>query len=146
VARADGLDRVTPLCPHGTTLTPSDDLPAKGWFPVSTLPMRGRGSSPVAYQLVWSGKTVLISGTVPIKVNQEAGVALFDDFLKGRGDVSAYLETLGRFRDSKPDLWLPSVPTDGQNANLYDHDWERTLDDNRVGIEMNRHLLHPARP
>jgi glyoxylase-like metal-dependent hydrolase (beta-lactamase superfamily II) len=146
VAPADGITRAAALCPPGTTVVPADELPAKGWFPVSTLPLGGRGTSPVAYRVTWSGKTVLIAGMIPIKVKQEAGVALFDDFQKGRGDAHTYLETLARLRDTKPDLWLPAVPTDGQNANLYDQDWERTLDENRFGIELNRHLLNPPRP
>ena len=30
-----------------------------------------------------------------------------------------------------PDLWLPSQPVNGQNANLYDNDWKKILDGNR---------------
>jgi hypothetical protein len=30
-----------------------------------------------------------------------------------------------------PDLWLPAVPVHGQNANLYDDDWARVLEQNR---------------
>jgi hypothetical protein len=28
------------------------------------------------------------------------------------------------------DLWLPAVPTHGQNANLYDPDWNREIEEN----------------
>jgi hypothetical protein len=35
-----------------------------------------------------------------------------------------------------PDLWLPAVPVHGQNANLYDRDWENVLGQNRQLARM----------
>jgi hypothetical protein len=31
--------------------------------------------------------------------------------------------------DVTPDLWLPAVPTDRQNANVYDAEWREILED-----------------
>ena len=120
----------------------ADQLPGKGWFPVSPILLDGRGEGPIAYRFPWSGKTVLCTGRIPIKIDQEAGVALFADFQNGNGDVTGYLESLARLASVKPDLWLPAVPTNGQNANLYDTDWTRLLDDNRTGILRNRGALN----
>ena len=45
---------------------------------------------------------------------------------------------LRRLADLRPDLWLPAFPAEAQNANLYDHDWEEVLVENR--------RLFPAAP
>ena len=141
VAPASGLHRVKEICPPGTTILPAEDLPGRGWFPVTPIALRGRGSAPVAYHLPWEGKSVLFSGRIPTKINQETGIALFDDFRNGRGDLRGYLGSLDLLRGRKPDLWLPAAPTEGQNANLYDDQWDRVLDDLRLGIEQNRGAL-----
>jgi hypothetical protein len=50
----------------------------------------------------------------------------------GPGDRAAeYLKALETLATVKPDLWLPAVPVHGQNANLYDRDWEDVLAENR---------------
>jgi hypothetical protein len=81
---------------------------------------------------------------MPIRINQEAGVKLFSDFRESRGSVSDYVNSLVRLRERTPDLWLPAAPTDGQNANLYDDEWERVIIDNLYGIRSNVHLLGPS--
>ena len=51
-----------------------------------------------------------------------------------RGPTLDYLVSVYRLGETKPDLWLPAVPVDGQNANLYDTEWHDILADNyRVG-------------
>jgi glyoxylase-like metal-dependent hydrolase (beta-lactamase superfamily II) len=132
VAPPEGLRPLREACPAGTTVLSADDLPKLGGFDVRPVPLSGRGLAPIAYRLRWAGKTVLFSGRIPIKVNHDAGVDLFSDFLESRGDVQDYLNSLGRLRDPAPDVWLPAVPSDGQNANLYDDQWEQTLKDNRT--------------
>lgn len=74
-----------------------------------------------------------------------------------RGDAGAFLSSLKRLRAlpapdlvlpghplmddrpqsprmTKPDLWLPAISTNDQNANLYDGDWEEILLGNRVAV------------
>jgi metallo-beta-lactamase class B len=142
----NGLDVLQRECPPGTELIAAEDLAAQGWFPVTTRPLRGRGRAPIAYSISWAGKTVLLSGRLPIVVNPETGGALFRDFLEGRGDASAYLEALGQLREEKADLWLPAVPVDEQNANLYDSEWDFLLEENALAIERNAHLLSTSGP
>ena len=43
-----------------------------------------------------------------------------------------YLRALDRLAEVTPDLWLPAVPVHGQNANLYDRDWDKVLEQNRM--------------
>ena len=72
---------------------------------------------------------MLFSGGLPVKLNQQAGERLIADLTTARGDVNDSFESLDQLRAIKPDLWLPAVPTDDQNANLYDNDWENILKD-----------------
>ena len=141
VASPAGLQSVKELCPAGTTVLSAADLPKKGWFEVTPLPLHGRGLAPIAYQVQWVDKTVLFSGRIPIKINHEAGASLFSDFLESRGNVGDYLTTLDRLHNLKPDIWLPSVASDCQNANLYDSQWEQIIADNRAVIDRNARLL-----
>ena len=136
-APASGLDRVKQACPPGTTVLAADDLTRQDWFPSTPITLRGRGSSPVAYEVTWAGKSVLLSGRMIARMNQDMGVALFEDFGNARGNPGDYLGSLELFKGRKPDLWLPAFPSDGQNANLYDHQWVRDLDDIRNMVERN---------
>jgi glyoxylase-like metal-dependent hydrolase (beta-lactamase superfamily II) len=131
VASSGGLQRVRQLCPEGTIMVPAEELPRKGWFPVKPIPLAGRGLAPVAYQVPWAGKSVLFSGRIPVKSTKRAVEGLFEDFLAGRGNALDYAASVNRLADGKPDLWLPAQPTDGQNANLYDEEWQEIIASNQ---------------
>ena len=130
VAAADGLRAVRAACPVGTVVVAADELPRRGWFDVKAIPLRGRGPGPVAYEVRWAGKTVLFSGRIPIEVSEPAVERLRQDFRDG-GNRLHYFDSLDRLARVKPDLWLPAVPADGQNANLYDREWAALLEANR---------------
>jgi glyoxylase-like metal-dependent hydrolase (beta-lactamase superfamily II) len=131
VAPSAGLRRVKEACPGGTVVVPVEELPREAWFEVQSLPLGGRGLAPVAYQLSWAGKRVLFSGRIPIRRNQAAVEALLADFRKPGGALRTYQASLDKLDRLKPDLWLPAVPMDGQNANLYDTEWQDLLTANR---------------
>jgi glyoxylase-like metal-dependent hydrolase (beta-lactamase superfamily II) len=143
VASPEGLDVVRRLCPAGTEVLSAEELPRKGWFAVTPIRLAGRGVAPMAYLVHWRDKTVLFSGRIPIKVNQASGSRLLADFRAGTADVHAYLTTLTQLVRWKPDLWLPAVPADGQNANLYGNAWELILQENWTSIESNARWLAP---
>jgi hypothetical protein len=123
------------LCPPGTDLVPAEELPARGWFDVKAVPLRGKGSSPIAYQVRLGGKVVLFSGRIPMKSKPpDTDAALYSELAKSRETTLDYLMSVFRLREPKPELWLPAVPVDGQNANLYDDEWLAILAANyRVG-------------
>ncbi len=135
VASAAGIEHVKELCPPGTTLIPASDLPAQGWFDVKPIALQGRGLGPAAYALAWAGRTVLFSGRLPVKINQVSAETLIFDLTRGNGDVRGYFAAINELGRLKPDIWLPAVPTDGQNANLYDSDWERIINDHLLVIK-----------
>jgi glyoxylase-like metal-dependent hydrolase (beta-lactamase superfamily II) len=118
-------------CPAATSVVPAEDLPAKGWFSVEPIPLRGRGVTPLAYLMRWGGKAVLCSGRIPIKVCVATSEKLLREFAGGQANVSDYRDSLARLQELSPDLWLPAAPAEGQNANLYEDDWKEILKDNR---------------
>jgi glyoxylase-like metal-dependent hydrolase (beta-lactamase superfamily II) len=135
VASFEGLESLREYCPADTVFLSATDLGSKGWFPVKPVPVRGRGSAPIAYQVTWSGKIVLFSGAIPVKVSHDSGERLIADLTTERGDLREYFTTLTQLHDLRPNLCLPSNPIDGQNANLYDYDWEHMIEDNLLVIK-----------
>jgi hypothetical protein len=134
VAPKAGLEEVRRLCPAGTKLLTEEDLTGAGWFEVEAIPLGGRGVAPLAYRLRWAGKTVLVSGRIPVKAAVPALEELTRDVGRPGGSVADYLKSLERLGRVKPDLWLPAVPIYGQNANLYDRAWAEVLEDNRKTV------------
>jgi hypothetical protein len=136
VASYDGVERLRQSLPPGTTIISAEELSGKGWFPVVSIPLRGLGFAPAAYELGWSGKTVLITGKIPLLVTHETGQRLIGDLTASSGDVRGYAASIDELRTRKPDLWLPAIPINDQNANLYDLDWQRVIEDNIVLINI----------
>jgi glyoxylase-like metal-dependent hydrolase (beta-lactamase superfamily II) len=136
VASPEGIESIKESCPSGTVIAPTSELPGKGWFTVKPIPLQGRGVAPQGYLLEWAGKTVLLSGRIPLQINQVGAERLISDLTNGRGDMRAYFDSIMELARFKPDLWLPAIPTDGQNANLYDSDWDRTIGDHLLVIKL----------
>ena len=109
VASYDGVSRLKESLPPGTTIIPMEELSGRGWFPVVSIPLRGIGFAPAAYELRWSGKTVLFSGRIPLLVTQETGQRLIGDLTTSSGDVRGYSASIDDLRTRKPDLWLPAI-------------------------------------
>lgn len=137
VAARAGVEAVRRACPAGTAVLAAEDLPRRNWFPVTPLPLKGRGLARVAYAVPWTGKTVLFSGKLPVRLDSEDGMKRFSEFLNGRGSVADYLDSLAALEPLNPDLWLPAIPAHGQNAHLDGQDWRKLVEDNRAGIKIN---------
>jgi len=130
VAAAAGLKSIKDTYPEATALLSADELADRGWFKVRPIPVRGPGLAPIAYEVLWADKTVLFSGRVPIKINFDNWVGLRSELAKSKEAKLDYLISVDKLGDLKPDLWLPAVPTDGQNANLYDNEWQDVIAEN----------------
>ena len=125
-----GRERVKRRCPDGTPLLSHDDLQAKGWLDVEVLPLRGQGSGPVAYLFKLEGKKVLAPGRFPLKMTDRSVRRLFSEWKAPGGDPKGFGQSLELLRNVAPDVWLPLEPLFGQNANLYDDDWQKSVTNN----------------
>jgi glyoxylase-like metal-dependent hydrolase (beta-lactamase superfamily II) len=131
VALAAGLQAVKGACPHGTTLITEAEFGRAAGFTFQTVPLQGRGTAPVAYVFRVRDKKVLLSGRIPVSATPRAGDELLDLFSRGGGDGEGYFRALQKLDALEPDLWLPLVPEDGQNAFLYGLTWPKTLEANK---------------
>ncbi len=131
VAPRAGLDAIRRLCPPGTRVLSDGDLATSGWFDVRPIPLEGRGLAPMAYEVRWAGKTVLVSGRIPVKLSLPEAERLVGEVNGPHGSPEGYRKSLDRLAEVHPALWLPAVPVHGQNANLYDDDWAKVLGQNR---------------
>jgi glyoxylase-like metal-dependent hydrolase (beta-lactamase superfamily II) len=132
VAPRAAWEQFKTISPAATRFVPAEDVPGQGWFPVTPLVLHGRGLAPCAYLVHWSGKRVLFSGRIPIRITQETRQGLLQDFERGQLSVPEYRATLRQLSELKPDLWLPAFPVNGQNANLYESEWESVLSQNAL--------------
>lgn len=121
-------------CPSGTVLLRPEGLAAKGWFPMQTMPLQGRGLGSCAYRLAWEKKNVLLTGQIPVGYDPRLYAALRREFKEAKVNVAEYSASLDVLGMERPDLWLPAGSPGGQNAIVYEGDWEKV-------IAYNRHQL-----
>ncbi len=136
VASPAGVARIRQMCPPETVVLSADELPEKGWFPVTPIPLGGRGEAPVAYQVTWAGKTVLFAGAVPSAIDANPLNELLADLAKSRQQALAYNAAMQRLAKLQPDRWLPTVPYHGRNANLYGREWSEIVEKNQRAAEF----------
>jgi hypothetical protein len=129
-----GADAVSRLCPAGTAILDLEGLKTRGWFDVSSLSLGGRGLAPAAYRVEWAEKTVLFSGRIPVKPSVPGMEELIREVTGPGGSLPAYRQALDQLENVDPALWLPAVPVHGQNANLYDRDWAKVIEQNRQAL------------
>lgn len=135
VVGAAGVDRVRGKLPAGAVVVPADEAGSQGWFDGAAVTLQGRGVAPTAYRFALAGKAVLVSGRIPGKFPTiDAEAALTREVRLADGGAEAYVRSLDRLGQLKPDVWLPAVPAHGQNANLYDDDWAKVLKRNREAL------------
>ncbi len=127
VVPGEGLAAFKDSCPPDTALLRAEDLPQEDWFAVTPVPLRGRGVAVVAYLLPWAGKTVLLTGKIPLVLSNRAIKELYSDLMPSRTTTLDYLLSIDRLAKLKPAIWLPAVSDSGQNANLYGREWTEMI-------------------
>jgi glyoxylase-like metal-dependent hydrolase (beta-lactamase superfamily II) len=131
VASSAGIADIKKLCPPETIVVSADELPQKNWFPVTPLPLGGRGTAPIAYLIKLADKNVLFAGNIPADSDANPLNELLKDLAQSRQNALAYNAAVQRLAKLNPDLWLPVVPYHGRNANVYGNEWEAILEKNR---------------
>jgi glyoxylase-like metal-dependent hydrolase (beta-lactamase superfamily II) len=131
VVAADGAQKaIEDTCPAGTTIIGPDELSRRKWFDVEPVLPGGPRAGSLGYLLRWESKRVLFSGRIPIRPPRAAQRQTMRELVVSLGGVGEFLGTLNPFRKLRPDLWLPAVPADGQNANLDAGEWSIILAQN----------------
>jgi hypothetical protein len=136
VASEAGKNAVRNVCQPGTPIISCRDLESTADFPVQTFYLGGRGLEETAYLVEWHGKRILFTGRIPIKPSRSSEESLFLDKSKQRVRPSRYQQALDSLLSVKPDLWLPVIPMNGQNANLYEDEWRDILTANKRLINL----------
>ena len=122
----DRIDQVRMACPTAVVLTAENDLNHVDGISARVIPIQGLGQAQVAYVIEWIGKSVIISGDVPV------GMAVpMNRLTSSEITASDFLLSLNQLERLQPDVWLPSVPINGQNANIYGNEWRDTISTNR---------------
>ena len=98
VAAPAALDSLKDSCPAGTVLLSAAELPARGWFTVTPIPLGRRGVAPMAYRVEWAGKSVLFSGRLPLKITPRTVAELAADVGESRTDWHDYVASLSDIR------------------------------------------------
>ncbi len=131
VVRADAWEDVRKACPPDTELIEAESLGGEAWIPVTVIKLGGAGKYPVAYLLTWEGKTVLVSGRVPVRDNQLSMANLPSEIDDPFDREQQFLDSLDKLGTVNPHIWLPARPFQGQNANLYGSQWREMVSSNR---------------
>ena len=54
---------------------------------------------------------------------------------RSKDNLRGYFLSITELDKLKPNLWLPATSVIGQNANLYDGEWKRLIEDNLICIK-----------
>ena len=97
---------------------------AAGWIDFNAFPLADLRPAAMAYIIEWAGKTVLVSGRMPVQESTADLEALTQALAERTDDIDAYRKSLYRLLKVEPDLWLPAKPLHGRNANCYSEEWQ----------------------
>jgi glyoxylase-like metal-dependent hydrolase (beta-lactamase superfamily II) len=131
VAPEDGLAALREICPPGTTLHAAESLAEFGGHRFEVVPIGGAAHPSVAYSTRWAGKTVVFTGSVPARIEQQDDAERRKSVARKVSRIDEFRRTLDRLERLDPDLWLPAFPTRSPNANLYDDEWTGFVRSNR---------------
>jgi hypothetical protein len=125
VAARTAHEAIRLACSNPVTLMTPDEVHQFDEFKPQVLSLGDRGD--IAYVFHLQGRRVLVSGNFPSTLSRSS-VADVNKLIRSLGgDMSKHADTLREFRDIQPNLWLPAKPLNGQNANLYDTQWDDCL-------------------
>ncbi|TWU03312.1 MBL fold metallo-hydrolase [Neorhodopirellula pilleata] len=90
--------------------------------------------APRNISIAWTTRTSGQRTTSPL---QPQAMNLQGELDESTAMAEDYLATVERLGSIRADIWLPARPFSGQNANLYDDDWQRILESNRKVAEQH---------
>ena len=135
VAKA-GIPILRETLPKDTRIVDAETFNDGDDWPFRTIPVSGLGVAPAAYLLTHENKRILISGRIPTKLDSRNRMQEFlRDVRASRGGAIGFQNSIDLLAPIQPDIWLPTHPVNGQNANLYDNQWQKVLDRNRNAVQ-----------
>ena len=134
IAARAGIEDLRQHCAPETEFIPAEELSNQELFKVTTISLDGVGTAPVAYLIHLSGKQVLFPGRFVRIIDQITVAELQKDLASQHGNIQRFLNSVKRFVNYHPDLFLPTTPHNGQLANLYDSSWDELLEKNYKAI------------
>ena len=126
VAEAD-MEFIRSRCASGAIVLSATELNKSQFSGVTPLELGRSTTTLMAYLLQLSGKTILISSTIPTGGNRQMVGELISRSGNSGLSPSDFVNVLRRLHQVDPDLWLPAVSLNGQNSNLYDEEWKSVL-------------------
>lgn len=115
-------------------------------FPIETIAV----DNTLSYVLDYASKQIVITPDAPRKItlvwtNRQNGRKTYSglpqtheletDLGESPEFASAYHGILRELTDYSPDIWLTAMPLTGQNANLYDDDWQTIIEQNKLAAK-----------
>lgn len=117
-------DRLRTACPRETRFVTPEQWAAGAEVELETVTLDDAGSPSASYVLNWGERRVLVSGTLPIALSPRSTERLRANLGSRLTDAAAARETVKKLREARPQVWLPTEASFGQNANLYANQWE----------------------
>jgi glyoxylase-like metal-dependent hydrolase (beta-lactamase superfamily II) len=114
---------IVAACPVGTKIIEPEELSRRKWCEMKPIANSRGAPGSIAYLLRWEGKSVLFSGRIPIKPARQTRKETLLETVLSLATIGEFRATLERLKAVNPDLWLPAVPVNGQNANLDVGEW-----------------------
>jgi glyoxylase-like metal-dependent hydrolase (beta-lactamase superfamily II) len=126
-AAREAIGAIQKLCPAAKDVAAAEDLSTLEGLTVRATRLHGRGIAPVAYRIDEDGKSILVSGRFPIVSNHESIDELQNDIAGVRDRAIDFIDSVDRLARPRPNVWLPAIAVDGQNANVYEDDWNENI-------------------
>jgi len=127
----------------GVAVVSPQELSDKFTFPITTISLQ----ETLCFSFSIRKKQVLVTSNVPRHISlewtnrqnnrktvsdlQPQSNALLTELAASSAVSQSYLESLQQLANFSPNVWLPLMPLTGQNANLYDDDWQTIIESNQ---------------
>ncbi len=113
-----------------TLLIRPSEFEKRLWLEGKVVEVRGREAGSVAYALRLASKTALFTPRTPSMFGADSIAAMTRDLGGDRMRIVDTLWSIQALGKVLPNLWLPSHPSEGQNANLYEDQWAEIISNN----------------
>lgn len=127
VGSKEAAERYRAVCPESAMVLATEELARKRSFNVDAIRLQGATGPEVAYAITVDGNTALFTGHVPANSDDESLVNLDAALSTSREARIEHIYAIHALEKQKPDLWLPAVPAQAQNAHVRENEWKALI-------------------